>query len=387
MEIKGTIVFDQNWQALLSPIRFIENRGGSRSSKTWSICQCVILDCLTDSGADWSIVRKTFPALRATVMRDFVSVLQDMKIYDAIVHHKTEHSFVFPNGARVEFFSVDNEQKLRGRKRRKCWVNECNDLFGEDFVQLNMRTTEKIIFDYNPSEVVGWIDELPPDEIKVIHSTYKDNPFLERAIANQIEDLKRTDPILYDIYALGLHAVSRENVYQKWEVLTERPKRFTQYCYGLDFGYVHPLSLVRVWYYENERYYEEVIYESYLKPNDMIPKFEEMRIEKDIEIICDHARPDLIADLRQAGYYCLNANKDVQAGITIVRSCINYIDIKAKNIQRENKAYKHKKINGEIRDKEIHKTNDDAMDAIRYADMWISKYSTNDFEETLSISW
>ncbi len=103
--------------------------------------------------------------------------------------------------------------------------------------------------------------------------------------------------------------------------------------------------------------------------------------------ICDHARPDLIADLRQAGYYCLNANKDVQAGITIVRSCINYIDIKAKNIQRENKAYKHKKINGEIRDKEIHKTNDDAMDAIRYADMWISKYSTNDFEETLSISW
>ena len=202
MEIKGTIVFDQNWQALLSPIRFIENRGGSRSSKTWSICQCVILDCLTDSGADWSIVRKTFPALRATVMRDFVSVLQDMKIYDAIVHHKTEHSFVFPNGARVEFFSVDNEQKLRGRKRRKCWVNECNDLFGEDFVQLNMRTTEKIIFDYNPSEVVGWIDELPPDEIKVIHSTYKDNPFLERAIANQIEDLKRTDPILYDIYAL-----------------------------------------------------------------------------------------------------------------------------------------------------------------------------------------
>jgi hypothetical protein len=144
---------------------------------------------------------------------------------------------------------------------------------------------------------------------------------------------------------------------------------------------------VRVWYYENERYYEEVIYESYLKPNDMIPKFEEMGIEKDIEIICDHARPDLIADLRQAGYYCLNANKDVQAGITIVRSCINYIDIKAKNIQRENKAYKHKKINGEIRDKEIHKTNDDAMDAIRYADMWISKYSTNDFEETLSISW
>ena len=147
MNIKGTIVFEKNWDALFSPFRFIENRGGSRSSKTFSLCQCVILDCLTDSGADWSIVRKTFPALRATVLRDFITVLSEMNLYNTVAHNKTEHHITFPNGARVEFFSVDNEQKLRGRKRRKCWVNECNDLFGEDFVQLNMRTTEKIIFD------------------------------------------------------------------------------------------------------------------------------------------------------------------------------------------------------------------------------------------------
>lgn len=386
MDIKGTIVFEKNWAALQSPFRFIENRGGSRSSKTWSLCQCVILDCLADHVADWSIVRKTFPALRATVMRDFITVLSDMGIYNNVNHNKTEHVITFPNGARVEFFSVDNEQKLRGRKRRKCWVNECNDLWTEDFVQLNMRTTEKVVFDYNPSEVVGWIDELPPEEIQVIHSTYKDNPFLEKSIANQIEDLKRTDPVLYDIYALGIHATSRENVYQMWEVLPEKPERFKQYCYGLDFGYVHPLALVRIWYHENERYYEEVIYESYLKPNDMLPKFEELGIEKDVEIIADHARPDLIADLRAEGYYVLNANKDVQAGITIVRSCINYVDKNAKNIQRENKAYKHKKINGEIRDKEIHKRNDDAMDAIRYGDMWIHKYSVEGMDETISFS-
>ena len=386
MEIKATIVFQKNWQALKGDKRFIVNQGGSRSSKTYSLCQAIILHCLQNQGEVVSIVRKTFPALRATVMRDFVEVLREMNIYDPAQHNKTEHIYTFPQtGSIVEFFSVDDEQKIRGRKRSLCWANEANELWHDDFLQLNMRTTGKLIFDYNPSDADSWVYQLPIDDKVVIKSTYKDNPFLEKAIRRQIEDLKYTDEVLYQIYALGEQAVSRENVYTKWEELTERPDRFREYIYGLDFGYQHPTALIKVWYFENEIYVEEVIYESYLTAVELVKRMEELEVSYSKEILADYARPEMIAELRSAGYYVLNADKSVEEGISAVRMSRVYVDHNSKNIIKENRNYKHKKIKGEIRDKEIDKRWDDAMDAIRYAKLWIKKYSTDGISETLSL--
>jgi phage terminase large subunit len=331
-------------------------------------------------------VRKTFPALRATVMRDFVEVLREMNIYDPAQHNKTEHIYTFPQtGSIVEFFSVDDEQKIRGRKRSLCWANEANEIWFDDFNQLNLRTTGKLIFDYNPSDADSWVYQLPIDDKVVIKSTYKDNPFLEKAIRRQIEDLKYTDEVLYQIYALGEQAVSRENVYTKWEELTERPERFREYIYGLDFGYQHPTALIKVWYFENEIYVEEVIYESYLTAVELVKRMEQLEVSYSKEIIADYARPEMIAELRSAGYYVLNADKSVEEGISAVRMSRVYVDYNAKNIIKENRNYKHKKIKGEIRDKEIDKRWDDAMDAIRYAKLWIKKYSTDGISETLSL--
>lgn len=386
MKIRATKVFSKNWEALQSDKRFIVNQGGSRSSKTYSLCQCIILFCLQNKGEVVSIVRKTFPALRATVMRDFVEVLREMGIYDPNNHNKTEHIYTFTQtGSIVEFFSVDDEQKIRGRKRSLCWANEANELWHDDFLQLNMRTTGKLIFDYNPSDADSWIYNLPGDEKTVIKSTYKDNPFLEKAIVRQIEDLKHTDEALYQIYALGEQAVSRENVYVKWDELSERPARFRDFVYGLDFGYQHPTALIRVWYFENEIYVEEVIYESYLTAAELVKRMESLGIEYDKEIIADYARPEMIAELREAGYYVLNADKSVEEGISAVRMSRVYINTNSPNIIKENRNYKHKKIKGEIRDKEIDKRYDDAMDAIRYAKLWIKKYSTDGIVEAFSL--
>ena len=73
--LNGTIVFEKNWNALLSDKRFIKNEGGSRSSKTYSICQVIILYCLNNKNKVVSVIRKTFPALRASVMRDIFEVM------------------------------------------------------------------------------------------------------------------------------------------------------------------------------------------------------------------------------------------------------------------------------------------------------------------------
>jgi phage terminase large subunit len=325
MEIKATIVFEKNYDALHSGVRFIVNQGGSRSSKTYSLCQLIVLWALQNPNKTVSIVRKTFPALRASVMRDFFEVMKEMDLYNQQSHNKSEHIYTFPNGTIVEFFSVDDEQKIRGRKRDIAWCNEANELWQEDFMQLNMRTTGVMIFDYNPSDSDSWIYTLPENEKIVIKSTYRDNPFLEKAIVRQIEGLKDTDEELYQIYALGERAVSRENVYRPWDIVDIKPDRFTQFVYGLDFGYIHPTALVKIWYWENEVYIEEVIYESYLTSADLSEKMKRLNVDRTIPIVADYARPEMIAELRQEGYYVINADKRVEKGINAVKTSKVYL--------------------------------------------------------------
>jgi len=168
--------------------------------------------------------------------------------------------------------------------------------------------------------------------------------------------------------------------------LKEKPARFTQYVYGLDFGYQHPTALVKVWYIEDERYIEEVIYSPLLSSQKLVDKMISKKISREAEIVADHARPEMIADIREAGFYVLNANKSVDAGIESVRKCKVYVSEKSVNVIRENKKYKYKKINGIVTDV-IYKFNDDAMDAIRYANLWIDKYSISDENETISFNF
>ena len=369
MELKSTIIFQKNHQALQGPERFIVNEGGSRSSKTYSLCQLVIVYCLQNKGKVVSIIRKTFPALRATVLRDFTEILKDLGIYSLEAHNKSEQIYTFPNGSMVEFFSVDDEQKIRGRKRDIAWCNEANELYFDDFTQLNMRTEHKLIFDYNPSDNSSWLYELPAEDTVMIRSTYKDNPFLPQSIRNQIEDLKRTDEALYQIYALGQKAVSKSNIYSNWTFMTHRPARFTSYVYGLDFGYNHPTALMRVYWHERDIFIEPVIYESYLTTTMLIEKMGQLNIEKEVTILADYARPEIIAEMVNSGYDVINANKVVKKGIDYVKTFGVYCQ-DSKEIKREYDNYKWKKIGDHITDEPV-KLFDDAMDAVRYAVTYI----------------
>ena len=369
MELKSTIIFQKNHQALQGPERFIVNEGGSRSSKTYSLCQLVIVYCLQNKGKVVSIIRKTFPALRATVLRDFTEILKDLGIYSLEAHNKSEQIYTFPNGSMVEFFSVDDEQKIRGRKRDIAWCNEANELYFDDFTQLNMRTEHKLIFDYNPSDNSSWLYELPAEDTVLIRSTYKDNPFLPQSIRNQIEDLKRTDEALYQIYALGQKAVSKSNIYSNWTFMTHRPARFTSYVYGLDFGYNHPTALMRVYWHERDIFIEPVIYESYLTTTMLIEKMRQLNIEKEVTILADYARPEIIAEMVNSGYDVINANKVVKKGIDYVKTFGVYC-MENKDIKREYDNYKWKKIGDHITDEPV-KLFDDAMDAVRYAVTYI----------------
>jgi phage terminase large subunit len=377
MDIKATAIFEKNYEAILGDRRFIINEGGSRSSKTYSLCQLMIIYCLQNNNKVVSVIRKTFPALRATVLRDFIEILKEIGLYKQEAHNKSEHIYTFANGSMVEFFSVDDEQKIRGRKRDIAWCNEANELYFDDFNQLNLRTEDKLIFDYNPSDSASWLYELPAEESIKIKSTYKDNPFLPDSIKAQIEDLKRTDEALYQIYALGEKAISKSNIYSQWTFLSHRPARFVKYVYGLDFGYNHPTALMRVYYCDNDIYIEPVIYESYLTTTMLIEKLATLNIEQTVSIIADYSRPEIIQEMNTAGYDVLNANKVVKKGIDNLKTFGVFCqDDKA--LKREYENYKWKKIADFITDEPV-KLFDDAMDAIRYATTHIrQEYYTDD---------
>lgn len=379
LELKHTKVFSKNYEAFNNPdIRFLVNQGGSRSSKTYSIIQLIILYCLTTPGKMVSIIRKTFPTLRGTVMRDFFEVMEDLDLYEEKNHHKTEQLYTFPNGSQVEFFGADNGQKLRGRKRDVLYINESNELNFEEFIQLNMRTTDKIICDFNPSDNFHFLyDLIAKPEAILIHSTYKDNPFLGDAQIKEIEDLIQYDESYYRIYALGEKGTGKTTIYTHHKYYEHLPEIKETY-YGLDFGFNHPTALIEINVIENTCYAKEIIYKDRLTSADLVRLLEELDISKKKEIICDYARPEIIEDLRRKGYNAKNAIKDVKDGIDSVKSSGLFIHKESINLLKEISAYKWK-VNGDIVLDEPVKVYDDAMDAMRYAiHYWKSKNKKTD---------
>lgn len=235
--LRHTNVFSRNLDALQDPeVRFIINQGGSRSSKTYSLCQLIIFYCIQNSDKIVSIVRKSFPALRGSVMRDFFDIMNELKLYKESHHNKTENIYTFPNGTRVEFFSIDDAQKVRGRKRDLLWANESNELSLEDFTQLKMRTVDKLFFDFNPSDDEHWLyNVMEQDNAVFIHSTYKDNTFLPKQQVRDIEDLINVDPDYYNIYALGLPTKSTHTIYSHQKPYVDDLPSYDRVILGLDF--------------------------------------------------------------------------------------------------------------------------------------------------------
>jgi phage terminase large subunit len=378
MEIQVTNVFERNWNALLSGTRYIENVGGSRSSKTYSLCQVLILWAIQNPNRVISIVRATGPALSASVQRDFIEVMNALELWDRSCWNVSDRCYTFPNGTIIEFFSADQEQKLRGRKRDVCWVNEANELGYDSFEQLDLRTVEKVFFDYNPSMNQSWLYEVSasqPEKKVTIHSTFLDNPFLEPQIVDKIMSYSLSDPSYYQIFALGVRAHSRENVFVEWKTGEFKEEDWDGYIYGLDFGFNHPMALIKIWYKRKSRevYLEEVIYARELTSTQIVDRMIELGVSRSIPIISETARPEITADIRKAGFAITNADKAVIDGINTVKTFQITISPTSNNIINENRGYKWQKINGILTDTVV-KANDDAMDAIRYGLVYLRKH-------------
>src|SRR3990167_4679650 len=133
-------------------------QGGSGSSKTQSILRYFIVQSLN---GNWSneiidIVRDTTPALKRSVMFDFFKILEDLELYDPNKHNKTDSIYHLGTNL-IRFYSLDDEQKVRGPRRDRVYFNEVLHLRRIDVMQIIIRTNKQFYMDFNPSEEFHWI--------------------------------------------------------------------------------------------------------------------------------------------------------------------------------------------------------------------------------------
>jgi phage terminase large subunit len=375
----------QFYQTLNSKKRIKVHQGGTRSGKTYSIVQYLIYRMTTaKEPLTISIVRKTLPALRRSVMRDFINIADKLGIYYLGEHNKSENIFKY-NGHTIEFLSTDEPQKIRGAKRDICFINEGNELNYEDFRQLSMRTTSEMIIDFNPSDPVHWLyDEIiDREDCDLFITTYKDNKFLPSELIKEIERIRERDPDYWLVYGEGQRAVfSDRQIFKGWQYipLKEFPE-FDDTTIGIDFGFSNDeCAIVEIGKVKDRIYINELCYRKAMTNRD-IAEFLKSIGKNNVLTFCDSAEPKSIEELRQMDIWAKGATKgsgSINAGISLLKEFDIIVSNESKNIKKEQQTYFWHQLKDEtIINKPIDKNNH-LMDAIRYA-VYSQYRNRNDF--------
>ena len=349
------------------------HQGGTRSGKTYSICQALIEWCVNNKNAGWviTIIRKTMPSLKASVMRDFFEILENEGWYSPMNHNKSSSQYIL-FGNVIEFVSIAEPQRIRGRKRHIAFLNEANELTFEDFTQIILRTSEILIMDFNPSDVFSWIYDkvMTRKDASFYQTTYLDNPFLDINTIKEIEYLKLTDANYWRVFGLGERGLNISAIFPHFNQVDRTPDRAKFVSFGLDWGFTNdPSALISVYKDGLDLYVEEHLYETGLTNNDLMRKIRDLGIERQ-EIIADSAEPKSITEFERKGFLIKGAKKgpdSIRLGIDVMKRHRINITKESINLIKEMQSYKWKtnRDGNQINEPEANQK-DHAIDALRY---------------------
>lgn len=372
LKVDTTITFQNAWD---SKAKIQLHQGSARSGKSFALIQYLIVKALSETLLI-SVVRKTFPALRTSAIRDFKDIMKSMGLWDDNRWMATEHTYTFDNDSVIEFFSTDSAEKLKGLRRNILWCDEANELNSEQFMQLAIRTTGQIILSYNPSfSPKHWIiKELSVrDDVQTFITTYKDNPYLPEEQIRFIEKYRDTNPRYWQTYGLGQFAVNEKQIYE-FEVVDEFDFDTAEFvAFGLDIGYVSdPTALVAVWKSGDKIIVNEHIYQKGLITSQIIDILKQNIDSRDI-IIVDSSEPRLIDEIKRAGFPLARGVKkgkdSIQWGIDLVKQYRIIVPKSNTNLIEE--LYSYEWIddgNGNVTNTPVD-ANNHLLDAMRYAVM------------------
>lgn len=360
--------------------------GGTSASKTISILLVLIDLAQSDKRSTLtSVVSESFPHLRRGAIRDFLNIMQTHGYFKDEQWSKTDFTYTFETGSKLEFFSADMPSKVRGPRRDRLFVNEANNVTRESWEQLLIRTRELAFADWNPTTDFYMYEDYIADEDRMLTTiqdaefiilTYKDNEALEKAIIEEIER-RKGNRNWWRVYGEGKRGEVEGRVYKDWDIIDETPHTARLERRGLDFGYSQdPAAIVDVYYHDGGYILDEQLYQKGMH-NSAIADFVKNLNNPQTLIIADSAEPKSIDEIKMYGINVLPTTKgpgSVTQGINFVQGKRVSMTKRSVNLIREYRNYLWKTDkDGKILNIP-EEGNDHALDAIRYA---IQSLNTN----------
>ena len=343
--------------------------GGTSAGKTISILQILIDKAQSDKSPTLtSITSESMPHLKRGAMRDFLNIMQEHNYFKDSAWNKSDFTYTFETGSKLEFFSLDMPHKVRGPRRDRLFINEANNIPLETFDQLEVRTKQDIWLDWNPVAEFWWYTDVQTSrDVDFIILTYKDNEGLDKQIVDSIES-RMSNKNWWQVYGLGQLGEAEGRIYTGWQIIDDIPHEARLERYGLDFGYSNdPTASDGIYKYNGGLIIDEVIHQKGMLNSEIA------NVYKNIPhalIIADAAEPKSIDELKTYGITVLPSVKgqgSVLQGIQSVQNQRISVTKRSINTIKEYRNYlwetdKDGKIINEPVDFMNHH-----MDAIRYA--------------------
>lgn len=348
-------------------------QGGTSAGKTIGILEVLIDKCQSEDGPGdiTSITSESFPHLKRGAIRDFLAIMKAQEYFQDKRWNKTDYIYTFETGAILEFFSSDQPSKTRGPRRKRLFMNEANNMPFETFEQLEIRTTDEIYIDYNPTTEF-WVQlELlgKRDDIDFIVLTYLDNEALQPSIVASIEQRKNRKG-WWQVYGLGQLGEVEGKIYKDWQIIDEIPHEARLVRRGLDYGYTNdPTAIVAIYQYNGGFIWDEECYQKGLSNKQIADTILNLT-DPQTTVVPDSAEPKSNDELVSYGVNVLPANKgrgSVLQGIQYVQHQRVSVTKRSVNIIREYRNYLWQvDKNGKVINDPEH-TFSHSMDAGRYA--------------------
>ena len=300
-------------------------------------------------------------------MLDFLTIMQQQGYFKDKRWNRSDFTYTFETGSKIEFFSVDQPGKVRGPRRERLFINEANNVPYETFDQLEVRTKEFIFLDWNPVSEFWYYDKVANrNDVEHLTLTYKDNEGLDQRIIEAIEQRKDRKG-WWQVYGLGQLGEVEGKIFKDWQIIDDISHHARLERYGLDFGYSNdPTAIIAIYYYDGGYILDEVCFQKGLSNkqiadilNNQPPKL----------VIADSAEPKSIDEIKSYGINILPAEKgkdSVNNGIQIVQDQRISVTKRSINIIKEYRNYlwETDKEGGILNTPEH--TFSHSMDAIRY---------------------
>ena len=347
-------------------------QGGTSASKTISILIYLIAMAQSDTKPHLtSVVSESFPHLKRGAIKDFLDIMQTHGYFSDARWNKTDYTYTFETGSKIEFFSADQPSKVRGPRRERLFINEANNVPYETFDQLEVRTRDFIILDWNPTNEFWFYDNVKDrSDVDHIILTYKDNEALSTDIVKSIEQRKEKKS-WWKVYGLGELGEVEGKIYTQWDIIDEIPKYARLERRGIDFGYSNdPTAIVDVYYYNGGYILDEVLFRKGLSNKQIADTIE----NQDRQCLCvaDSAEPKSIDEIKIYGINIVGAEKgkdSIRNGIQLVQDQRISMTKRSTNLIKEYRNYMWKKDKDDnfISPNVPEDMFDHSMDALRYA--------------------